>query len=313
MKVADKDDINEFTMSAMKNFWDGKRGFDKGLPLLKRGERGVFRYRASGYLGWHAAFALEHAQRIMDPQEYVHDWMKNKDVVIQAWENVSHTKSYTGGGNEPGYSEEPAPFGSKTVLDEEFYGPFNFPSALPDIPPPTNITIQTGEPAPVDGIWEPEWTMQWVPKGSLARIVDFATVGKPDRHEKGCMNYLLADTIAPTYKDGPGEPELPVTWRLIWEDTRYRDGTIPEEEAQYLAPPAPPAPTQPQDRLSGQPGETVPKTGTWWTPAFPATEGTRHFKQGERFPTTATTQYGAVIWYYTSEGQARETPNDHRP
>ena len=28
--------------------------------------------------------------------------------------------------------------------------------------------------------------------------------------------------------------EFPSRWELLWEDTRYLDGTIPEEEKEYL-------------------------------------------------------------------------------
>jgi hypothetical protein len=51
----------------------------------------------------------------------------------------------------------------------------------------------------------------------------------------GCMNYLLQNIPAPTlaYERGSNQS---VVWRLIWEDTRYLDGTIPDEEALYFPP-----------------------------------------------------------------------------
>lgn len=49
--------------------------------------------------------------------------------------------------------------------------------------------------------------------------------------------------------------------------------------------------------LRGLPGEMVPQTGEWWSPAFQGESSRRHFNQGEHFPDTAFTDYGTVIWY----------------
>ena len=119
------------------------------------------------------------------------------------------------------------------------------------------------------------------------------------------MNYLLADTMAPPYQDSLESKAIPVRWRLIWEDTRYRDGTIPEEEAQYCAPPVPVPSAPPDGKLRAQPGEVVPKTGDWWSPAFQGANQVRHFEQGERFPAIETTNYGVVIWYYDPDRQSK--------
>jgi hypothetical protein len=302
MKLADKTDIDEFNMEAMKDLWNGKRGFDKGLPLLKRGERGVFRYRADGYLGWHAVSAIGIAQRLMDPVEYVFDWMKNKDEVIEAWNKVSQFMCGVGRGIEPGNPVDNAPFGSKTILNEDFYGPFNFPLDLPDVPTSTDVIINSGEVIPFDGIWEPEWKVREARTNFLSNLINVRS-SNTEQFEKGCMNYLMADTIAPTYKDGLGEPEIQVVWRLIWEDTRYRDGIIPEEESQYLAPPAVVTSPQANDKLRGQPGEVVPETGWWHTPALQGSVGMRHFTRGEHFPEQKTSQWGDIIWTYDAEQQ----------
>jgi hypothetical protein len=120
------------------------------------------------------------------------------------------------------------------------------------------------------------------------------------------MNYLLAGTLAPTYKDELGIPEIFVTWRLIWEDTRYRDGTIPEEETQYLAPPlaASVVSPHPGEPLRAVPGDIVPKTGWWHTPALQGEAGSRYFKEGERFPDRQLSSWGKIIWTYDPERQA---------
>jgi hypothetical protein len=58
-----------------------------------------------------------------------------------------------------------------------------------------------------------------------------------------------------------------------------------------------------EGRLRGLPNEVVPKTGQWWSPAFTGNEANRFFQQGERFPETETTPYGAVVWYFDPDKQ----------
>ncbi|MBS0430325.1 MAG: hypothetical protein JSR41_23815 [Proteobacteria bacterium] len=52
----------------------------------------------------------------------------------------------------------------------------------------------------------------------------------------GTMNYLHRATPAPRAKQKTSTDRLlaDVSWRLLWKDTRYEDGTIPEEEQHYV-------------------------------------------------------------------------------
>jgi hypothetical protein len=61
------------------------------------------------------------------------------------------------------------------------------------------------------------------------------------------------------------------------------------------------APAAPDKRLRGLPGETVPESGLWWTPALSGEAGRRPFNKGEQFPQTQHTEYGAVIWYLDAQ------------
>jgi hypothetical protein len=61
-----------------------------------------------------------------------------------------------------------------------------------------------------------------------------------------------------------------------------------------------------EGRLRALPNEIVPKAGQWWSPAFTGNEANRFFQQGERFPETETTPYGAVVWYYDPDKQPKE-------
>ena len=291
------EDASEWDRDHFKRILNGQIAFEKGLPLLREGQRSVFRRASTGYLR-RAAGAINFINRIMDPEEFVFDWMVNKDEVVAATNKLLLRGRGLGAANEPGnelYEDERvAALGQQTVFDP-FYGPFNIPRPLSGVPAPTDITVNTGKELSHTGVWEPEWEIS---PGLLKSLT-----GTPAKLEKGCMNYLLAGTIAPKYKDGELEPEINVAWRLIWADHRYEDGIIPEEEAEYLAE-ATPAPHQ--ERLRGLPNELVPQTGWWWSPAFIGTDALRHFNQGEHFPPTETTNYGGVFWYYDADRQPKE-------
>lgn len=91
-----------------------------------------------------------------------------------------------------------------------------YPPYLPRCPPHNRQPegqILSGKEIPLDGIYEP-WFV-------LTSVV-------------GCPNYFLKGQIAHQYHP-EGENELiDVRWRLIWQDTRYLNGTVPAEEAQYI-------------------------------------------------------------------------------
>jgi hypothetical protein len=185
-----------------------------------------------------------------------------------------------------------------------------YPTPLPEVPEPLEVVeVKTGESVPYPGIWEPV-------EGSTCI---------------GTMNYLLVDTRAPKlvqwYRDkndrryGYDTITKDATWRLVWRDDRYKDGTIPDEEQdyqfivpsnypdypdsdpwQYLARRNLQNPlldgVQPEDmRCEG--GEACPQDGFWWTPASDPGQG--HFKKGDVMPNYPHSKYGATIWYRVKE------------
>jgi hypothetical protein len=118
-----------------------------------------------------------------------------------------------------------------------------FPQPLPDIPThDKELTVHTGDPVPCFGIFEP--------------LI-----------EDGCMNYLLEGAPAPTAVNR-GAVIRPAAWRLIWEDTRYLDGVIPEEERLYFRPTEAPAPApltqiDPDPIISLETKRPASKSGVW--------------------------------------------------
>jgi hypothetical protein len=339
MRKADDIDIDEFNQNATKYILDGRIAFEKGLALLKRGERTVFlgnlnqSFKAWGYLT-QGAYQLNFIRKIMDPEEYIFDWMKNKEQVILANDALQDIRF----GQESVLEREDenvAPEGSWNVL-ATFHPVYqlpmndpkhmNFPEVLAPVPMPSTITVETDSEVPFYGIYEPEWgAMTSAKPGPLSKLKTVFTgqekqtpskptlVGPDDefpppprREHIGCMNYLLAGTKAPYYKDEEHGPVIPVTWRLIWKDTRYLDGTIPEEEAEYLAP----VKDQPiqyaskASRANVTAGESCPEAGWWFTPA--KADSRRYFKQGDIMPNLGG-DYGQTFWQWAPD-QSAPTP-----
>ncbi|WP_082729566.1 pentapeptide repeat-containing protein [Burkholderia sp. FL-7-2-10-S1-D7] len=56
-------------------------------------------------------------------------------------------------------------------------------------------------------------------------------------------------------------------------------------------------------RLKGRPGDVVPQSGWWVSPALGSEQGRRYFNAGERFPDIKSTNWGLVIWSYHADDQ----------
>lgn len=83
-------------------------------------------------------------------------------------------------------------------------------------------------------------------------------------------------------------------------DAEYRESI---EWCPVLPQETPFAPEPQRTRLKGMPGETVPRSGWWTSPALGAKDGRQYFKAGERFPDTKMTDWGQVIWSYGENNQ----------
>ncbi|WP_081060209.1 pentapeptide repeat-containing protein [Burkholderia territorii] len=56
-------------------------------------------------------------------------------------------------------------------------------------------------------------------------------------------------------------------------------------------------------KLKARPGDVVPQSGWWVSPALGGEQGRRYFHAGERFPDIKSTSWGLVIWSYNPTDQ----------
>ena len=162
------------------------------------------------------------------------------------------------------------------VFDDSEWPPKRtYPISLANCPVKNTSThgeVLSGEEITTDGIWEP-----WFMTGKV-----------------GCPNYFLKGQVAHRYQPEGTDDREPVRWRLLWEDIRYLDGSIPAEEADYLDKPAEVIPV----RLKAMPGDICPRTGYW--EAF-VVDGRYHVVAGAPMPGPKYTHIGAVIWNFVSD------------
>lgn len=248
--------------------------YDKGLRELAQGHRHVWRS------GQPFDAAIEHFNHLCqyfytDP-EY---WERGAQIKayppkISALAQLMHMSEFHG---DYAPCEVVASSGDLAnlqsaafLLDPENYRhPFYeleypvFPEKLPELPDSPEVVIRSGQTVPFDGIWEPVTATQ-------TKILGIVPVGDKTLENSGCFNYLVHGTRAPTL-DGPFDPQTfsssatSTHWRLLWEDTRYKDGAIPDESEYFLEPEPVESTTSPNmpSGMEVQTGEVCPISGTW--------------------------------------------------
>lgn len=223
--------------------------YEKALARLKQGDRTIWLYNEPGIMGdaaviaskWHADI-VNHGAGAQGDKYFNGKYVPDMETALKEW----FTCAEIAGELESQFEDVSAPDyffpGKFDPQSGQYNPPLPFPAVLPEVPQPKEeVLVRTGEPAPVFGIYEPQ-------------VKD------------GCMNYLLGGVAAPTYVMGSYEDIRSVTWRLIWEDTRYLDGHVSSEEDQYFPAQATAKPAETyaaSDLLSANSGQTCPKAGNW--------------------------------------------------
>jgi hypothetical protein len=230
-------DRNSWYRQNLADLYKYQASFDKGLDLLGKGYKvGYEQIREGLYFGDYLLsprfeYGREHRSIGYRTPPTPHEG-------LYAWAHVAILMS-----GKIEFALD-AKWAFPRILDPAF-GPFGFSAKLDPLPAPFGPRVGPGAEIIATGIW------------------------LPTDIPKGCPNYLVAGKPAPPatrvskrldYPEFPGgggtEPEpahteyayseAPSRWALLWEDTRYDGGQIPDESA-YLdvstaPPPWPPAP-----------------------------------------------------------------------
>lgn len=208
---------------------------EEGTNRLSKGDKRVFKFDANGEFAM-AQRMLSHwtqmLYRIALGESRINEntpfWSEFCDAVSslgQAWGECGVQIL------EPNYLDEPA----RTLYGDWLKAELKilpFPGELAPVPDPTNNTfVRTTDYTPCSGIWEPIEAA----KPSILNLLTGAPKPQSPFKVVGAMNYLHGGSKAPkiTVETATDNIDLDTTWRLLWRDDRYIDGTIPEEEVYY--------------------------------------------------------------------------------
>jgi len=248
---------------------------EEAVLRLKKGDKRIFKFDANGELAmanrlrshWITMlFRMEDGETLQRDENNTPGWAQFHQTLVDlsdAWGECSPDILESQWLNEPAH----------TIYGDWFrenLPKMHFPSTLSDVPAPRDeVLIPTGKTIPHSGIWEP------VDAPRLPLVSLFRSNEKPSGPLPiiGCMNYLHGGSIAPKAKQETKDDSLraSVTWRLLWQDTRYEDGTIPDEERDYvfLKPELAKEGTSPIGPVTRDPliwaesGQPAPQTGRW--------------------------------------------------
>lgn len=245
---------------------------EEGVLRLSKGDKRVFKFDANGEFAM-ARRVLFHWAEMTTRIEMGENGINEKHTPLWAEFNETLTEACQAWQEcalqilEPRYLGEPGLTLYGQWLKKELAA-MSFPSELALVPDPVeNTFVRTNEYTPYSGIWEPVDA----PKTSFLSLLTGAPKPQPPFKIVGAMNYLHGGSKAPqiTVETATDSFRLDTTWRLLWKDERYSDGTIPEEEAHYrftrpyLVQPAPQPLTVPEETIWAESGTAAPVTGKW--------------------------------------------------
>ncbi len=240
---------------------------------LKKGDKRIFKYDANGELAMANRPRSHWMQRLFriedrEEPELNEDNTPGWTPFRQALENLSHAW----GECSPDILESQyLDTASHTFCNNYLRETLNRitpPNPLPEVPTPKEVTlVQSGKHVPCSGIWEPVDA----PKRNVFSLFRNNEPPAESFPIAGTMSYLHVGSNAPNMAAYGEELGLPTTWHLLWRDTRYEDGTIPEEERDYifLKPDSTTEETRPVTSSAHEPfiwvesGHPAPQTGRW--------------------------------------------------
>lgn len=252
----------------------GLAHFEEGVNRLHRGDKRVFQYNAHGEFAMAGRAPSYWGTGIWGRGEF---WIDHENT--PHWHDFERTLEQFSAAS----AECAMVILESSDLDAaapNIYGVWlqknlpimHFPPLLDDVPEPSEeVLVRTGRIIPCSGIWEPVDVPK--PKG-------FSLFKQPAPRGPfpiiGCMNYLHGGSPAPRAKQETETASLraDVTWRLLWRDDRYQDGSVPDEERDYRFMKPDPAPSEKTSASMSTPatsrsletaesGRAAPRSGRW--------------------------------------------------
>lgn len=224
---------------------------EEGVLRLGKGDKRIFKYDANGEFAManrpHAYWSnyvvrIEWGEHPAIDDHNTPGWSQFQTALYalaQAWGECSDIL-------ESRWSDEAAPLSYGNWMRDVLPN-MPFPADLAEIPQPEeDVLVYTGRPVPFSGIWEPIDA----PKTNSFTLFRKPQIPKGPFSIIGCMNYLHGGSLAPRASQETNDDtvQTSVTWRLLWRDTRYEDGSIPVEEQSYVFLKPDPAPAQSNGR-----------------------------------------------------------------
>lgn len=210
----------------------------EGVRRLAKGDKRVFKFDANGEFVM-AERMLTHWAEMLNRIEigesrvnpYVPLWepfCKALDALSGAWSECAPDLL------ESRFLEDAAPTVYGQVL-VKILQTTPFPPTLQAVPDPLDNTfVRTGRAIPCSGIWEPIKVAKGE-KNSMRSIFMPAMDPQAPFELAGTMNYLHGGSNAPQVAVVTADNflEIDTTWRLLWRDDRYQDGSVPAIESEY--------------------------------------------------------------------------------
>ena len=265
---------------------------EEGVLRLRKGDKRVFKFDANGELAMayrplshfsHWLTRLEWGEHPPVDPSTTPNWSEFQKTLVRTAEAWGECAEII----ESQYFDD----ASSTVYGvwfQEKLPKMHFPATLSNVPDPEkNVLAPTGKIIPHSGIWEPVDA----PKPKSFHLFGSAEPSGP-YSIMGCMNYLHEGSAAPkaSLETSDANPESDTTWRLLWHDDRYKDGTIPEEEHGYrfMLPESDtqtvriPAQSRSDPLVTAESGQPAPRSGRW-LPEHDL-EGATSFEAGQLLP-----------------------------
>jgi hypothetical protein len=272
---------------------------EEGVDRLSNGDKYVFKFDAYGVFAMARRVLFHWAEmttRIEDGENgidgvhtpYWTEFCETLTSACRAWQECAQQIL------EPHYLDDPG----LTLYGDWLKAELKiqpFPTRLEPVPDPADNTfVRTNESTPFSGIWEPID----VPKSSLLSLITRTPKPQPPFKIVGAMNYLHGGSRAPriTVETATDNIDLDTTWRLLWRDDRYQDGTVPGQEALYHFTKPPntelqrPTTTETGQLIVVESGATARLAGKWLVESD--LNASIMLQKGEKLPLIRAATYG---------------------